>query len=132
MPYLWHTDENNAELLKVITWRLYVGQVLNLSLQAMSDIIISAVLTVLVINSPTVSLVVVSILGGLGFITYRLVRRHIDLASQAVHSVTSKAFVDATTVLRGLKDVQILGVGGKFHWTKRCSDPGSRREIPLN
>ena len=135
MPYIWHTDENSAQLIKIIGWRIYIAQLIKEIMLSLSDgILIMALLTVLILSNPSVSIVVLVIIGSFAFLIYRLIRSRIDVTSREVRQYTTRAFVDSSTVLQGLKDVQILGVGNKFltryrHVINRLIRLISRRNI---
>jgi ABC-type multidrug transport system fused ATPase/permease subunit len=129
MPYQWHLRRNSADLILAINWRIYVGrQAVMPGLQFLSDAMMAtAMLTLLIVVQPWLSLSIIAILGCLALLISRVIRpAHLRL-SNVCKTYDGQLNTISTTALHAIKDVKISGSEGMFmHRFNQIADPLAR------
>lgn len=110
MPYKWHIDQNSADLVYAIEIRKQVGRFFITSvLKLISDfLLVFIMITGLLFVQPQVSMMVLFVLGGTGYIIYQSIRRKIDEIAGTCQGLEQKINHDCTKAIHGIKDVKIF------------------------
>lgn len=108
--YRWHLSSESGAALQMLLWRNNLANLLVQQLSALTGFLSCGVLFIgLVVQEPTLSLITVGVLGGMGGALYAGLRKHIDrcaATSAAVNRSENATFIAAT---RGIRDVLIYG-----------------------
>lgn len=126
--YLWHLDQNSADLIQQVNWRHYLGRNFMTSyLKMMTEIaMLIALLVGLLLVQPLVSLLFIVVQGSAGYVVYRFLRRGLDRSARGCQQADIELNRNVTRSLHAIKDVQITGtkdyfVGGFRDWSLRFS-----------
>lgn len=111
MPYHWYIKQNSADLIYAVEIRKQVGRnFINSLLKLSSDFLLILIMIMgLLLLQPIVSLLVLFVLGGSGFIIFRTIRKFIDRLAKKCQAYEQKINKDCTKAIHGIKDVKILG-----------------------
>ena len=120
MPYTYHLQRNSADLISNITGSVNVvfSGVMTAAVAIASELLIMlGIITVLLVTTPFVTLMALTILGGLLAVMLKLTRR-------TAHRWGAQTLILYRTILQslqqalgGVKEVRILGREGFFHTT---------------
>lgn len=115
-PYVWHTQENPAELNKYLDWRYYISGFFSSGLQVCSQ---AGILLFLVVGAFIMAPVVSGLLYGVTACTALLVYKGARRGAKAAGSKVAELSVDAGKVahsaLHGIREVQIYGQQNAFY-----------------
>jgi ABC-type multidrug transport system fused ATPase/permease subunit len=111
MPYHWYISQNSADLVYAIEIRKQVGRsFINCVIKLSSDfILIFIMITGLLFMQPLVSLLVLFVLSGAGFLIFVNIRKIIDRIADNCQKYELKINKDCTKAIHGIKDVKIFG-----------------------
>jgi ABC-type multidrug transport system fused ATPase/permease subunit len=110
-PYTFHLDRNSADLLRNITesGRFLVSDVLSPMLKlAMNVILTVAIIIMLIKINPTLTFSVFVVIGGIGFLTIRLLKGAISSYGREAHDARVEIIKSVNDGLGGFKDIRIL------------------------
>ncbi len=109
--YEWHLHHNSADLITIIGWRRYIGNVVvYMAIQTLSDGVLVLVLSAaLFALSPEVSLVVCGVLGLAALLVYKGIRPWFDRTARRVSALDLSVNRQVTKALHGIKDVKVCG-----------------------
>ena len=103
-------NQNSADLVTTINWRQFFGNAIEKLLLTLSDaIVVLAMLTVLMIVEPAVSMVVIFIVGMVAFLILRNVRGILDRIAKRCEILGKSINRYVTRALHGVKDVKVYG-----------------------
>ncbi|MGE4552063.1 MAG: ABC transporter ATP-binding protein [Desulfovibrionaceae bacterium] len=109
LPYSWSSRKNSSDLLSLLGWRLYVGNLFAHSMTLFSETLISVMLlATLLVLQPLSTLLVIAVLAGIGLASFLLVRSRIatvGLKISRLHLLVNKICMQS---LQGLKDVKLF------------------------
>ena len=114
--YRWHLSQSSGQALQMLLWRETLANLLVQQLSALTGFITCTVLFVgMIAEEPKFSLVIMTIMVGLGILLYAQLRRGIDrnAASQAKMAIAENRVIMAAT--RGIRDVLIYGQQPAFN-----------------
>lgn len=116
LPYKWHLTRNSADLVLAVQWRLWLGRnFITPCLQILNDaLIVSFLLMALLIVQPLISLLVIVILGGTGFLIFTYVRHKLDKISTLCTACDQSINKQVTKAIHGIKDVKISAKESAF------------------
>jgi ABC-type multidrug transport system fused ATPase/permease subunit len=110
LPYEWHLNQNSADLVTTINWRQFFGLFINTLLLALSDaFVVLAMLAILMIVEPAVSILVIIIIGMVAFLILRNVRGILDRIAKRCEILGKSINRYVTRALHGVKDVKVYG-----------------------
>ena len=76
LPYEWHLSRNSANLSLAVLWRIFIARLVNAFLGALSEILMVLILmATLIILEPLISMIVILVVGGSGFIIDQYIRK---------------------------------------------------------
>ena len=116
LPYKWHLTRNTADLVLAVQWRLYLGRnFITPCLQILNDtLIVSFMLIALLIVQPLISLLVIVVLGGTGFLIFTYVRHKLDKVATLCTIYDQSINKQVTKAIHGIKDVKISAQESAF------------------
>lgn len=110
-PYTFHLDRNSADLLRNITesGRFLVSEVLSPMLKLiMNTILTFAIILMLMLINPTLTFFVFAVIGGIGFLTIKLLKGAISSYGRQAHDARVEIIKSVNDGLGGFKDIRIL------------------------
>lgn len=110
-PYTFHLDRNSADLLRNITesGRFLVSEVLSPMLKLTMNVILAvAIIMMLLKINPTLTFFVFAVIGGLGFLTIRLLKGAVSAYGREAHDARVEIIKSVNDGLGGFKDIRIL------------------------
>ena len=111
LPYHWHLMQNSAALVYAIEMRKNIGRdFIHRILKLLSDALMVLImfLTLLVLQ-PYVSLFVIILFGGSGYLIYYSIKRVLSRSAKQCKELELKINHEATKAIHGIKDVKING-----------------------
>jgi len=116
MPYQWHLSQNSADLINAIQWRIYLGRYFfQPCLGIFNDtLMISIMLIALCVVQPTVSFVVLIVLGSSAYFIYKVIRKQLDKVATIARDYQLLINKEAVMSIQGIKDVKIYGCEDAF------------------
>ncbi len=106
--YLWHLEQNAAELLQLLNYRMYVGYFLSSLLVMITQAAIAVFLLVGgLVLAPLPSLIVLGLTGVTALVTYKFSRRVILDCNRAIAEAYVDANKNAMAGLHGIRDMRI-------------------------
>lgn len=113
-PYEAAFAWNSAEAMQMIGWRVYVGLFASTMVAILCDIMVSLLLFIsLFLLQPLATSAVVLVLGGLGFLSFRVFRNRISTLSHRSGMVLLDIGKIVMFGVQGLRDVKLFGRGGE-------------------
>lgn len=111
MPYVWHQTRNSADLVLAVQWSVYLGRLfVDPLLRALSDVVmVTVVLSALVFLKPFLSLMVLSMLGGVGCILFFSMRAYMGRVAGRCKAYTQSVNRHVVKAIHGVKDVKVAG-----------------------
>lgn len=109
--YTFHLDRNSADLLRNITesGRFLVSDVLSPVLKLiMNTILTVAIILMLMTISPTLTFFVFVVIGGIGFLTIKLLKGAISRYGREAHDARVEIIKSVNDGFGGFKDIRIL------------------------
>lgn len=114
-PYIWHTGQKISDLITTLGWRATTGTFLFQSLQALSQLLVVAILLVAICcMAPLPGVLVVSITGLAAAGIFRGSRRWVRKYSQQCAVAQQASMKLIHTGLNGIRDILICGQQEKF------------------
>lgn len=110
-PYTFHLHRNSADLLRNITesGRFLVSDVLSPMLKLIMNVILTfAIIMMLMMINPKLTIFVFGVIGGIGFLTIRLLKGAISQYGRAAHDARVEIIKSVNDGLGGFKDIRIL------------------------
>lgn len=107
--YEWVLDKNTADLVLGIQWRTYMGKTLiSPTLNALSEVVLAIfLLGVLLVIQPVISLLVLVLLGGVGYFIYFKISSWLDITARRCRDFKQNIHKNVTKAIHGIKDVKI-------------------------
>ena len=99
--YEWILSRKRSELIQTVEWRIYIGNYMIALMSLVSEAVVSITLLVaLFINDPITGLVSVSVLGGIGFSLFHVLKKSIDKAALSSAELEKNIFETVRNILK--------------------------------
>ena len=106
--YEWILSRKRSELIQTVEWRIHIGIYMISLMSLVSEAVVSiALLAALFINDPITGLVSVSVLGGIGFSLFHVLKKSIDKAALYSAEIEKDIFETVRNILNGIRDILI-------------------------
>ncbi len=109
-PYIWHTQQNTAELIGYLDWRVYIDIYWIAALTGITQLCVLAFLVMgSFIFAPLASLLLFGICGVIAVLIYKLTRIKIQNVGEKNADIAIQTKKIAQLSLQGIREVQIYG-----------------------
>ena len=115
-PYVWHVQQNSADLQLYLTWKYYISTLINNVITAISQFSVAIILigaTVFVAGK--LALLTFVIIAVVGIIIYRLFRTKAQTLGQKVRGMDEIASRGTLGSLHGIREVRIYSTAQQFY-----------------
>jgi len=107
-PYRWHLSSNSTATFQAMSYRASVASLVTSLLNMQSYVVTTLFLFLgLMYVAPLLTLFVYIVMGGVGLITYKLIRKSADRAGTELSAAMSRENSAVMSALRGIREVLI-------------------------
>ena len=111
MPYEWHMSQKTSDLVLVIQWRTQVGMMVYSILNMVADSILALImLAAIFMLNVTLSMLVIGMVGMVGFFIFLVVKKRIDYNSTVLKDSNLVIHRSSSRAIYGFKEMKIYNM----------------------